>query len=75
MDLLLRVKGASTDEIARGTAAAEAVLERGGITAEQAARGAFALEGWDLHGFSEDETPRKKRLKLLGCGEMQKELR
>lgn len=57
MDLLLRIKGASSDDISRGTAAAEAVLERAGISAEQAAYGAFAIEGWDIRGFHEDEEP------------------
>ncbi|MER9236907.1 hypothetical protein NKI56_33790 [Mesorhizobium sp. M0622] len=54
MNLLLRVKGASREEISRGVLAAEAVLERAGITAEEAAEGMFALEGWDISGFPED---------------------
>lgn len=54
MDLVLSVPGASPEEIARGIAAAEAALERAGFTAEEAADGAFALEGWDINGFPED---------------------
>lgn len=54
MDLILSVPGASPEEIARGIAAAEAALERAGFTAEEAADGAFALEGWDINGFPED---------------------
>lgn len=54
MNLVLSVPGASPEEIARGIAAAEAALERAGFTAEEAADGAFALEGWDINGFPED---------------------
>ncbi|MBZ9811027.1 MULTISPECIES: hypothetical protein [unclassified Mesorhizobium] len=54
MDLLLSVPGASPEEIARGIEAAERVLARAGFTAEQAAEGAFVVEGWDINGFPED---------------------
>ena len=54
MDLVLSVPGATPEEVSRGIAAAEAALERAGFTAEEAADGAFALEGWDINGFPED---------------------
>ncbi|TIM16666.1 MAG: hypothetical protein E5Y74_31685 [Mesorhizobium sp.] len=47
MDLYLSVPGASPEEIARGIAAAEAVLDRAGISALEAADGMFAIEGGD----------------------------
>ncbi|MES0032509.1 hypothetical protein [Mesorhizobium sp. M0040] len=57
----MRVKGASGEEILRGLLAAEAVLERAGITASrQAAEGMFALEGWDISGFPDDGQPTEK---------------
>jgi hypothetical protein len=54
MDLILSVPGASPEEIARGIAAAESALERAGFTAEEAADGVFALEGWNINAFPED---------------------
>ncbi|MBZ9740958.1 MULTISPECIES: hypothetical protein [unclassified Mesorhizobium] len=57
MDLLLLMKGATPEEISRGIAAAQAVLDRAGITSLQAAEGMFALEGWDINGFPEDNEP------------------
>ncbi|TPM33749.1 hypothetical protein FJ955_03145 [Mesorhizobium sp. B2-2-2] len=53
MDLILSVPGASPEEIARGIKAAERVLARAGFTAEQAAEGAFIVEGWDINGVPE----------------------
>ncbi|TPK61149.1 hypothetical protein FJ930_27860 [Mesorhizobium sp. B2-4-15] len=55
MQLRLNIEGASSDEIAHGIAAAEAVFARAGISAEAAADGMFALEGWDIQGFPDDE--------------------
>ncbi|MER9332892.1 hypothetical protein NKJ06_02565 [Mesorhizobium sp. M0293] len=57
MDLLLTVPGASPEEIARGIAAAQAVLDRAGITAIEAAEGLFALEGWDDASFPDEGEP------------------
>ncbi|TPJ52696.1 hypothetical protein [Mesorhizobium sp. B2-6-4] len=54
MDLVLSVPGASPEEISRGLAAAEEALERAGFTAEEAAFGAFTVEGWDINGPPED---------------------
>lgn len=57
MELRLDIEDASPEEIARGIAAAEAVFERTGISAIDAADGMFALEGWDIKGFPEGEEP------------------
>ncbi|TPK38725.1 hypothetical protein [Mesorhizobium sp. B2-5-3] len=54
MDLVLSVPGASPEEISRGLAAAEEALELAGFTAEEAAYGAFVVEGWDINGPPED---------------------
>ncbi|RUX46042.1 hypothetical protein EOA22_34355, partial [Mesorhizobium sp. M7A.F.Ca.US.014.04.1.1] len=57
MELRLNIEGATSKELARGVAAAEAVFARAGITALQGAEGLFALEGWDIKGFPEDDKP------------------
>jgi hypothetical protein len=57
MELRLNVEDATPQEVARGIAAAEAVSARAGITALQGAEGLFALEGWDIKGFPEDDKP------------------
>ncbi|TPN50219.1 hypothetical protein FJ976_16075 [Mesorhizobium sp. B1-1-9] len=57
MKLRLEIKGASPDECGRGIEAAEAVFATAGISAEQAADGMFALEGWDDASFAPDEEP------------------
>ena len=57
MKLRLRIEGASPEEMARGIAAAEAVFAKEGVSAEEAAYGTFALEGWDIKGFPEDDEP------------------
>ncbi|QKC98396.1 hypothetical protein [Mesorhizobium sp. NZP2298] len=57
MELRLSIEGATPEELARGVAAAEAVFARAGITALQGAEGLFALEGWDIKGFPEDDQP------------------
>ncbi|MCQ8871938.1 hypothetical protein NP945_08900 [Mesorhizobium sp. LMG17149] len=57
MELRLNIEGATPEELARGVAAAEAVFSRAGITALQGAEGLFALEGWDIKGFPEDDQP------------------
>lgn len=51
MYLTLIVEGATPDEIARGLDAAQAVFDRAGVTALQAADARFAVEGWDIGGF------------------------
>jgi hypothetical protein len=57
MDIRINVDGATTDEIERGLAAARAVFSKAGITPEQAADARFAVEGWDIRGFPNDEHP------------------
>ncbi|RUX96598.1 MULTISPECIES: hypothetical protein [unclassified Mesorhizobium] len=57
MDIIMQARGAMPEEKQRGLEAARAVLYRAGITAEEAAEGAFALEGWDDMGFLEDQEP------------------
>ncbi|MCV3243472.1 hypothetical protein [Mesorhizobium sp. ZC-5] len=56
MDIRITVPGASAAEIARGLAAARAVFDKAGISAERAAEARFAVEGWDDAGFPDDET-------------------
>ncbi|MCA0046298.1 hypothetical protein LB577_04930 [Mesorhizobium sp. B283B1A] len=57
MELRLNIEDATPEELARGIAAAEAVFARAGITTLQGAEGLFALEGWDIKGFPEDDKP------------------
>ncbi|ESZ05791.1 hypothetical protein X737_35535 [Mesorhizobium sp. L48C026A00] len=57
MELRLNIEDATPQELVRGIAAAETVFARAGITALQGAEGLFALEGWDIKGFPEDDKP------------------
>lgn len=57
MQLRLQIKGASPEEQERGIEAAKAVFIAAGISAQQAADGMFALEGWDDASFAADEEP------------------
>jgi hypothetical protein len=57
MKLRLAIKGASPEDIQRGIEAAEQVFASAGISAEQAADGMFALEGWDDASFPDDGKP------------------
>ncbi|MER9296988.1 hypothetical protein NKI38_10930 [Mesorhizobium sp. M0621] len=57
MELRLNIEGATPEEHARGVAAADAVFARAGITPLQGADGLFALDGWDIKGFPEDDQP------------------
>jgi hypothetical protein len=57
MDILMDARGASPEEKQRGIAAARAVIESSGVTAEEAAEGSFAVEGWDDMGFPPDKEP------------------
>ncbi|TPN53141.1 hypothetical protein [Mesorhizobium sp. B1-1-7] len=57
MDILMDARGAAPEEKQRGLEAARAVLERIGITAEEAAESSFAVEGWDDAGFPPDQEP------------------
>lgn len=49
--LKIAIPGASPDDLQRGLEAAEAVISAAGVTAERAAEGVFAREGWDAGGF------------------------
>ncbi|MES0100504.1 hypothetical protein [Mesorhizobium sp. M0019] len=57
MELRLNIQGATSQGLALGIAAAEAVFARAGITALQGAEGLFALKGWDIKGFPDDDKP------------------
>ncbi|UCI10755.1 hypothetical protein [Mesorhizobium sp. B1-1-8] len=57
MDMFMDARGATPEEKQRGLEAARAVLDRAGIAAEEAADGAFAVEGWDDMGFPPDQEP------------------
>jgi len=63
MELRLDIEGATPEETARGILAAQAVFDETGITAEDAASGMFALEGWDIKGFPEGEEPSEQEQK------------
>ena len=56
MEIRISVPGASSEEIERGLAAARAVFEEAGISAERAAEASFAIEGWDEAGFPDDDS-------------------
>ena len=58
MPLILKVPGATTEELARGLAAAEAVFQALGVTCAQGLRAQFEREGWDIvHNFADDKQP------------------
>lgn len=57
MDIMMDARGATPEEKARGIAAATAVLDQAGMTAEDAAEGSFAVVGWDEMGFPPDQEP------------------
>lgn len=57
MALRLNIPGATEAEMQRGIEAAEKVFAIAGISAEQAADGMFALEGWDDASFPDDGEP------------------
>ena len=67
--LLLNIPGATQAEIERGLAAAQAVLNQGGVTPYEAAAGYFARDGWDVSGFSEDAVPTDAQLRAAGLWE------
>ncbi len=57
MNIMMDARGATPEEKLRGLDAARAVFDRAGITAEKAAEGSFAIEGWDDKGFPPDQEP------------------
>jgi hypothetical protein len=54
MQLLVRVEGASAEEVHKGGLAAMAIFEQAGVTPLQAAEASFARNGWDLSGFDDE---------------------
>jgi hypothetical protein len=62
MKLMLSVHGATPEQIAAGIAAAQAIFEREGCTAEEAADASFEVEGWDIRGFQGDLSDRAAEL-------------
>ena len=69
MDIRINVEGTSPEEIERGLAAARAVFEEAGVTAERAAEASFAVEGWDEAGFpADDRYPDEEDFALLRLG-------
>ncbi|RWP51366.1 hypothetical protein [Mesorhizobium sp.] len=61
--MIMNARGATPEEMKRGIEAAKAVLARAGMTGEEAASGAFAVEGWDDTGFPEDGEPTEAEYK------------
>jgi hypothetical protein len=57
MDIIMDARGATPQEKQRGLEAAQAVLDREGMTADEAASGSFAVEGWDEMGFPPGRKP------------------
>lgn len=57
MDIVMNARGATPEDKQRGIDAATAVLQEAGITAEDAADGSSAVEGWDDMGFPPDQEP------------------
>lgn len=55
MTIRIAVEGASDDEIRRGLAAAQAVFDRAGVTAAEAAKARFITEAWDDYGFPDPQ--------------------
>ena len=51
LQLVVRLKGATDEELQRAGVAAMAVFGKYGITPLRAAEASFAREGWDLSGF------------------------
>ena len=54
MRLVVRVEGASPDEVQRGGLAAMDFFAKAGVTPYQAAAASFAREGWDISGLDEN---------------------
>lgn len=54
LQLIVRLKGATPEEIQRAGEAAMAVFAKAGVTPLDAAEASFAREGWDLSGFDPD---------------------
>jgi len=57
MGLRLYIEGATTEELAAGIAAAEAVFERSGVFYKDAMNGMLAVGLWKMKGFPKDDAP------------------
>ena len=57
MSIRIEAEGVSPEVLARAAEAAISFLAAAGVTAEQAAQGVWAREGWDLRGFAEEAEP------------------
>lgn len=57
MPLRLVIENASSEELARGVAAAEAVFASSGVSVDDPVNGMFAVELWDMKGFPDDGQP------------------
>ncbi|CAN7262657.1 hypothetical protein LJR084_001241 [Variovorax sp. LjRoot84] len=53
MTMILKVPGASPEELARGLAAAQAVLDAAGVTDVEAVRAFLELDFWDISSSKE----------------------
>ncbi|MBW6397021.1 hypothetical protein KPL78_04135 [Roseomonas sp. HJA6] len=51
------IDGASPDQVACAEQALRDLFARRGVSALQAAEGAFAIEGWDISDFAEEAEP------------------
>ncbi|TIV59105.1 hypothetical protein [Mesorhizobium sp.] len=60
MPLRLVIENATSEELSRDIAAAQAVFARSGVSVEDAMSGMFALELWDLKGFPPNDEPGKE---------------
>jgi hypothetical protein len=56
MTMVLHVEGASPEELARGLAAARAVLNAAGVADVDAAWAAHVRERWDISAFADEYT-------------------
>ncbi len=54
MQLIVRIDGATPEEVHRGGLAAMALFSEAGVTPYDAAAAAFAREGWDMSDFADD---------------------
>lgn len=57
--LVVHAAGATTDEIARGLAAAQRVFDDAGVTPWRAAVALFDRDGWDIQEFREPAPSRE----------------
>lgn len=61
----LNIPGATTVELERGMAAAQAVLDAHGLTGPEVLGALDAMEIWDMNHFAEDARPAQKQFDLM----------